>query len=53
MASRPLPWGGLIVSLGLGTPCDPFRQNSKRPGNPETQRTLRRRQHAVNAGWTS
>jgi hypothetical protein len=35
MASRPLPWGGLIVSLGLGPPCDPFRQTGKRPGNPE------------------
>src|SRR5271165_2817358 len=34
MASRPLPWGGLIVSLGLGPPCDPFRQTGKRPGNP-------------------
>jgi len=50
MASRPLPWGGLIVSLGLGPPCDPFRQTGKRPGNPETCRTLRRSQPTVNPG---
>ena len=50
MASRPLPWGGLIVSLGLGPPCDPFRQTGKRPGNPETRRTLRRSQPTVNPG---
>ena len=50
MAGRPLPWGGLIVSLGLGPPCDPFRQTGKRPGNPETHRTLRRSQPTVNPG---
>src|SRR5271157_5328951 len=50
MASRPLPWRGLIVSLGLGPPCDPFRQTGKRPGNPETRRTLRRSQPQVNPG---
>ena len=26
MASRPLPWGGLIVSPGPGPPCDPLFQ---------------------------
>ncbi len=53
MASRPLPWGGPIVSPGPGSPCDPFRQTGKRPGKSATRRTLRRGYNTVNAGYAT